>query len=182
LTPNQQILVLASALLLASVETASASSVTETTTTAVDAIGSPTVPLNTTFSFPTIMGADELVSIGGTPNVFFPEGATFSIFVDYVGGAQQQIDTITIDLTKDSPTLQLNTLANLAFTAGDIDGITFKAASIAGPELKIPVGTTFVFDVPASVAPEPASWTLLVAGFAGLGAAMKRRRKKATLA
>jgi PEP-CTERM motif len=169
-TPNQQVLLLASALVLASAAGASASTVTETTTSEISVPESGTA----IFSFPTLMGADELVSVSGG-SAFFPEGGTLTVSVEYTNSTEQQIFSATFD---GFDNLDLTSIANAAFPAGDIDGVKFDFEGDQG-NLDIPAGTQFVFDVAATAAPEPASWTLLVAGFAGLGFAARSRRKKA---
>lgn len=41
---------------------------------------------------------------------------------------------------------------------------------------------TYVSDTPYSATPEPAAWALMLVGFGGLGAALRRRRARAALA
>ena len=54
---------------------------------------------------------------------------------------------------------------------------TFQGAGLADARTRpTHVAISFIGDINAPAVPEPASWGLMIVGFAGLGAAMRRRR------
>lgn len=139
-----------------------------------------TAPANTptdyTLSFAPILAADQLISISGG-QAQEPEGGGFTLDVDYVGGATQQI----FSQSAGSLTFfNLSTIANRPFAPGTINGLTFH---LQPPNnflmvLSIPAGTQFTFNGAAvdGRIPEPGSLALLMAGGA-VGLLNWRRRR-----
>lgn len=171
---QQQLLILASALALAS-SAASAGPVTVTDTTGIDTIASTTY----TFNFTPVVGASELVSASGG-SFYAGEGGSLTVFVDYTNDTQALIlqQPGAIFSTYNFTTI----LSNLSFTPGDVAGLTFEFDNFSvgdEPRLTIPQGTQFVFEATAvtSSVPEPAAWTLMVGGFGALGASLYARRR-----
>jgi hypothetical protein len=186
-TRNQQIVVLACALLLASEGNASATLVTETVTTAILHNVNTTSSTSYTFSFSPIANADELVSISGTANVNDPEGSsTFKVELHYTDGTLQELASHAFGVG--FGVFDLSTISNVVFPSGTIDELIFTGSGGGGGGLDIlqlPAGTIFSFDAatvttPPSV-PEPAPIGPIgvgLLGLLGLRAAMRRKRGK----
>ena len=172
---DQQMLLLA-ALLLA--HGAAAAPITRTESAPVSA--GLNLSTSFTFSFAPITAADALLSISDG-SVFSPEGYTFNVTVDYVGGTQQSIYNTNLVFG----TFSLSSLANLSFAPGNINGLTFAETSgIAPALLTIPQGTVFTFNaaavtVPPSVPEPPLLALLAAAGAVGILNSRRRRTKTA---
>jgi hypothetical protein len=172
MSQNEKVLMLA-ALLLAHSAATDAVPVTVTETSSVSVL----VPPSFTFSFAPIVNADELLSVSGG-SFFTGESGTFSVDVDYVVGPPQQI--FSTALVSFNTVNLSSSLANLSFTPGTINGLTFNFTnSCCSGSLTIPQGTTFTFDaapVRGGAAAEPMSLALILAA-AATGLLNSRRRR-----
>lgn len=173
MTREQQVAVIAAAMILFSAQSASAATVVETTSTGI------AVPVNGsgTFDFPAVVNADQLTAISGG-SVAFGEGGTFNISVNYAGGASTQIFSQSGFFN----TLNLSTISNLSFAPGTITGLTFSVVQpyVGGPltSASLPSGTSFTFRTLAvSAVPEPATWALMLFGFGAAGYSIRRKRR-----
>ena len=174
MTRDQQIKCLAAALTLFYSGSAPAATVVETVPSTI------TFPLNgsVTFGFAPVANADQLVSVSGG-SIASSEGLTsFTVTLDYSNASTGQLFNSPF---VSSINFQLSSLSNLSFPIGTIDGITFSVAGYdgVGPH-SIPAGTNFTFHTTDSVTsgvPEPATWAMMLAGFAGIGYSFRRRRR-----
>jgi hypothetical protein len=159
MSPNQQIALIAAAVLLASVNGAQAGTVTETTTAPIVFSG----PDSETFSFPPIANANELVSISGG-SLSTGEGGTVDIILDYTNGTTRTL----FEHTGAFETIDLSSISDIPFPQGSIHGITFTAGEALGlpSGVTVPEGTEFVF---RTGVPEPMTWAMLIVGIGLLG-------------
>ena len=95
------------------------------------------------------------------------------------GGADIDLSAIDLDGTAfeqhgfdpDAETWDLN---NLNLAAG-VHTITVHGSVLSGP-----ASYTGTLDVGSAAVPEPASWALMISGFGGMGAMLRRRRQATT--
>jgi hypothetical protein len=177
MTDNEKVVWIA-ALLLVHSSIVEAVPVTRTESSSINGSAPPF-----TFSFAPIASADSLLSISDG-SITEPEGGTFSLAIDYVGGASQTLVSGT--LTATSRTVFFTSFGPLSFTPGAINGLTFTGTGTApfSPELFIPAGTVFTFDAApgtgGGTVPEPSSLALLLSGGAA-GLLNWRRRRLGTV-
>jgi hypothetical protein len=69
----------------------------------------------------------------------------------------------------------------LSLTAGDVVEFAVHTGSSGCTYCNLSTGLTATFTIATNAAPEPSTWALMAAGFAGLGFVGHRRARKATL-
>ncbi|HSY19587.1 MAG TPA: PEP-CTERM sorting domain-containing protein [Candidatus Acidoferrales bacterium] len=121
---------------------------------------------------PGIQNADELLSINeGT--LTGGESASFNLSVQYANSSTQPI--YSQSWSGFGPGYALNTMPAESFTLGNITGLIFGLANtgFGTPQLTIPAGTVFTFDVVP--VPEPAAGALLGLGAIGIWGFTRRK-------
>jgi PEP-CTERM motif len=110
---------------------------------------------DTSLNVVAVVDVSDLVA-GGTP---FTPGETLTV----VNGATPASSAILfLDDASLSPGIDLSTLNALADPAV-LDGLPLYTGTV-------------VVDFPIAIVPEPATWAMMLVGFAGLGALLRRRR------
>ena len=87
---------------------------------------------------------------------------------------------LTLGLGFSTEILNLTDLSSITF------GPAYTDAALTTPDVRFVAFDNVVYtghpDVVAGGVPEPAAWTMMVAGFGGLGALIRRRRRAIALA
>lgn len=93
-------------------------------------------------------------------------------------------DTNGLNLGVSIPTIQSNEAwapLSLAFTAGSAGSLKFYLASPSNDNIGVLVDNV-ALDVTAPAVPEPATWGMMIAGFAAIGSSLRRRKTAVSFA
>jgi len=110
-------------------------------------------------------------------------GATDLGNFNSVGGGDRS-DWQTLSTSMDVQDAYVSTGKDLTLTGNDLDGLDALGWGISKVTGSTPLGTVTIFSPPggASAVPEPATWAMMLAGAALIGASVRRRRWRAVAA
>lgn len=105
-----------------------------------------------------------------------------NLFQNFVGGTQSSTDVAYNILVYGAGNTLLGTFNPLVSpNGGDFFGLTSTDA-IFRIDVGLPNGYAVVDNVQFSAVPEPGTWTMLLLGFAAIGSALRRQRRKVAAA
>jgi hypothetical protein len=128
----------------------------------------------------TVLDDQADISLGSTTSnvtIDFPNAAIFGTVTTFSGG---------FSLTDQAITIETNTVYEVELYASVAGGESVDASASVDPDIITPSGYTLdlspglVNGAPSSI-PEPSTWALMIAGFAGLGFLGLKRARKAAL-